>query len=101
MRTNTTAPLAEVWMRLYDRNRLRKLMVIQDVSARKLAEAVGYRSHAYITRLLRGEINTLPTDRAVRVALYFGVGVDDLFVPEGSSGARHSDQRDATQRIPA
>lgn len=94
-----TAPLPEVWMRLDDehRKRLKKLMVIQGVSARGLAEAVGYKSHAYVTRLLRGEIATLPAERAVRVALYLGVGVDDLFVPEGSSGARHSDNRDVTR----
>lgn len=81
-------------MRLHDRKRLAKIMAIQGVSARKLSEAVGYKSHAYITRLLRGEINNLPSDRATRIALYLGVGVDDLFMPEGSSGARHSDQRE-------
>lgn len=82
-------------MRLHDRKRLAKIMAIQGVSARKLAEAAGYKSHAYVTRLLRGEIHSLPTDRAARVALYLGVGVDDLFLIEGSSGARHSDKRDA------
>lgn len=96
MGINTT-PIPEVWMRLHDRKRLAKIMVIQGVSARKLAEAAGYRSHAYVTRLLRGEINSLPPERATRVALYLGLGVDDLFVPEGSSGARHSDQRNETQ----
>lgn len=86
-------------MRLEDehRKRLKKLMVIQGVSARTLAGAVGYKSHAYVTRILRGEISTMTTDRATRVALYLGVGVDDLFVPEGSSGARHSDKRDVTR----
>lgn len=88
-----TAQLPEVWMRLHDRKRLAKIMAIQGVSARQLADRVGYRSHAYITRLLRGEINNLPAERAARVALYLGVGVDDLFMPEGSSGARHSDHR--------
>lgn len=97
MNTHTT-PLPEVWMRLDDehRKRLRKLMLIQDVSARGLAEAVGYKSHAYITRLLRGEISTMTPERATRIALFLGVGVDDLFVPEGSSGARHSDKRRET-----
>lgn len=92
MRPNTT-PFPEVWMRLHDRKRLAKIMAIQGVSARKLAEEVGYKSHAYITRLLRGEITNLTPERATRVALYLGVGIDDLFMPEGSSGARHSDNR--------
>lgn len=87
--------LPEVWMRLHDRKRLAKIMAIQGVSARQLSLAVGYKSHAYVTRLLRGEIHTLPSDRATRVALYLGVGVDDLFMPEGSSGARHSDKAGA------
>lgn len=82
-------------MRLHDRKRLAKIMAIQGVSARKLSESVGYKSHAYITRLLRGEISNLPAERAARVALYLGVGIDDLFLPEGSSGARHTDKRDA------
>lgn len=86
------APLPEVWMRLHDRKRLAKIMAIQGVSARKLAEAVGYKSHAYVTKLLRGEISSLPAERATRVALYLGVGLDDLFMPEGSTGARHSDK---------
>lgn len=84
--------LPEVWMRLHDRKRLAKIMAIQGVSARQLSGAVGYRSHAYITRLLRGEIANLPAERAARVALYLGVGVDDLFMPEGSSGARRNDK---------
>lgn len=83
-------PLPEVWMRLHDRKRLAKLMAIQGVSTRTLATAVGYRSHAYIARLLRGEISNLTPDRATRVALYLGVGLDDLFLPEGSSDARPS-----------
>lgn len=92
MTTTTHYELPEVWMRLEHRKRLKKLMVIQDVSARRLSVIAGYKSHAYITRLLRGEINTLPTERATRIALYLGVGLDDLFVAEGSSGARHSDK---------
>lgn len=95
-----TAPLPEVWMRLEEqsRKRLQKLMLIQGVSARTLAKAAGYRSHAYITRVLRGEIRTMTPERATRIALYLGVGVDDLFMPEGSSGARHSDKRRATEK---
>lgn len=79
-------------MRLHNRKGLRKVMAIEGVSVRTLAEAVGYKSHAYLGRLLRGEIDTLPPERATRIALYFGQGVDDFFLPEGSSGARHSDR---------
>lgn len=87
-------------MRLHNRKGLLKVMAIEGVSVRKLAEAVGYKSHAYLGRLLRGEIDTLPPDRAARIALYFGQGVDDFFLPEGSSGARHSDQA-KMEKVPA
>lgn len=89
----TTFPLPEVWMKLHSRKRLLRCMAVQDVSVRTLAKAAGYNSHAYVGRLLRGEIDSLPVERATRIALYLGVGVDDLFLPEGSIGARHSDKQ--------
>ena len=77
-------------MQLTDRRRLAKLMAIQDVSQRELAEAAGWRSHSYLGRLMRGDVNTLGTDPAVRIALYLGVGVDDLFVARTSSDVARS-----------
>lgn len=72
------------------RKRLAKLMVIQDVSQRQLAEAIGWGSHSYLGRLMRGQVNTLSTDAAVRIAHHFGVGVDDLFLARSSSDSRRS-----------
>lgn len=84
-------------MVLTDRKRLAKLMTIQGVSGRQLAAAAGYRSHTYIQRLLRGEVRTLDVDPAVRIALYLGVGVDDLFMPRTDSDAGRSVQRTRTR----
>lgn len=67
-------------MILQDHKRLAKLMVIQGVSQRELAKAAGWTSHSYMARLLRGEVKTLKTDPAARIAKYLGVGVDDLFL---------------------
>lgn len=72
-------------MELHDRKRLAKLMLIQGASQRQLAEAIGWRSHSYLGRLLRGEVKTLDPDAALRMAAFFGVGVDDLFVVRVSS----------------
>lgn len=72
-------------MQVHDPKRIKKLMVIKDISARTLATAVGYKSHAYITRILRGEIKTVTPDKAARIAAYLEVGVDDLFVARMSS----------------
>lgn len=80
-------------MRVIDAKKIKKLMVVQDVSARTLASAVGYSSHSYVTRILRGEIRTVTPERAARIAEFFGVGVDDLFVPRLSTGARHTAKR--------
>jgi len=77
-------------MRVIDPKRIRKLMVVQDVSTRRLATEVGYASHAYIGRILRGEITTVTPEKAARIARFLGVGVDDLFVPRLSTDSRRS-----------
>ncbi|HLR97222.1 MAG TPA: helix-turn-helix transcriptional regulator [Jiangellaceae bacterium] len=91
----TWAPPTEVWMELLDRKKLAKLMLIQEVSQRQVAEAAGWRSHSYLGRLLRGEAKTLENDHAVRIAHFLGVGTDDLFVSRSSSASRHSGTRSA------
>lgn len=96
MRTIATwTPPTEVWMELLDRKKLAKLMLIQEVSQRQVAEAAGWRSHSYLGRLLRGEAKTLENDHAVRIAHFLGVGTDDLFVSRSSSDSRHSGKRSA------
>lgn len=82
-------------MRVIEPKKILKLMAIQDVSARTLAEEVGYSSHSYITRILRGEITTVTPDRAARIARYFGVGIDDLFMPRLSTDAGQIGKRKA------
>lgn len=80
-------------MELIDRKRLAKLMVIQGVSQRELARCAGWRSHSYLGRLLKGEVKTLETDPALRIAHALGVGVDDLFIVKSSSVPRSSKKR--------
>lgn len=80
-------------MRVKDPKQIKKLMVIQDISARGLAEAVGYQSHAYVTRILRGEIKTVTPTRAALIATHLGVGLDDLFVARLSTAPAQSDQK--------
>lgn len=72
-------------MKLIDRKRLAKLMAIQDVSARGLAKAAGWKSHSYMNRLLAGTVDTLEPEPALRIARHLGVGVDDLFMPRLST----------------
>lgn len=67
-------------MELRDRKKLARLMVVQEVSQRELAAAAGWKSHSYLGRLMRGDVKTLETDPALRIAHYLQVGVEDLFL---------------------
>lgn len=93
------APMQQtVCMRLANRQLLCKLMAIQGVSQRRLAVAAGYRSHTYMGRLMRGEVTTLESEPAMRIAKFLGVGVDDLFLVKLSGSTVHSGR---SQRRPA
>jgi transcriptional regulator with XRE-family HTH domain len=75
-------------MRVHNLKGLRTLMVVREVSQRRLALAAGYRSHAYMGRILRGEVDTLEPEAAVRIARFLQVGVDFLFAPTVSTATR-------------
>ena len=90
-----------VWMHLTDRKRLAKLMLIQGVTQRELAEAAGWKSHTYLGRLLRGVVSTLDPEPAVRIALYLGVGTDDLFVARASSATAQRVEKRMTKKVAA
>lgn len=81
-------------MILKDRKQLAKLMVIQGVSARQMARIAGWKSHSYMNRLLAGDVKTLSTDPALRIADHLGVGVDDLFLLRVSNDAGIPVQRE-------
>ncbi len=82
-------------MKLMHRKRLLALMVVHDVTQRRLASAAGYSSHAYLGRLLRGEVDTLEPEAAMRIAHYLGVDVVDLFAPRLSIASGHRDHHDS------
>ena len=77
-----------------DRKQLAKLMVIQGVSARQMAKVAGWKSHSYMNRLLAGDVKTLSTEPALRIADHLGVGVDDLFLLRVSNDVGLSVQRE-------
>lgn len=85
--------LAEIYMRVIDPKKIQKLLLIQGVTHRELALAVGYKSHAYIGRIVRGDITTVTPEKAARIANYFSVGIDDLFVPRLSTDAGRNAKR--------
>lgn len=93
--TTQAAPM-EVWMQFtkLGRKLFVKMLLIQGISHRQLADALGWRSHSYVGRLARGEVSTVSPDAAARIALVLGVGVDDLFLVKTHS----SDVRPRTAR---
>jgi plasmid maintenance system antidote protein VapI len=79
-------------MQVKDPKKIRKLMVLEDVSARGLAKELGYASPTHFRRVLDGEIKTMTPDKAARLARRLGVGMDDLFVPRLSSDSGQNEK---------
>lgn len=90
--TRSTAMLGDIWMVLNDPKKLAKLMVIQGVSQRQLARAAGWKAHSYLGKLLRGDVKTLETEPALRIANFLKVGVDDLFLLRSDANSVRSGQ---------
>lgn len=82
-------------MRVLDPKKIVKLMVIQGVTQRELAEAAWGEgaSHSYLGRILRGDIKSIRSDPADRIAHYLGVGRDDLFVARLTSESAQTGRR--------
>lgn len=81
-------PVASMFVR--DSRELRRLMARRDVSNRELARAAGYQSHAYMNRLVSGDINTITPQRAKAIARFLKVDLDTLFVSSPSTPGRRS-----------
>lgn len=94
--TQATFHLPEIWMELKDLELLQELMETHEVSARELSRFAGWKSHTYLQRLLRGEVKTLKTDPAIRIAYRLQVPVHRLFVTKVSAdGGQNARQKDA------
>ncbi len=77
-------------MQVRDHRKLARLALIQDASHRDIAAAVGWKSHSYVGRILRGAVSNVDPDAAVRMAHFFGVAVDDLFLTRSTKNpGRH------------
>jgi transcriptional regulator with XRE-family HTH domain len=82
-------------MQVRDHRKLARLALIQDATHRDIATAVGWKSHSYVGRILRGQVKTVDPEAAVRMCHYFGVAVDDFFVSRSSKNPRRNIQSDA------
>ena len=88
-------------MQLKDPKLLARLMAIQGVSARKLAADAGWRSHTYLQRLLRGEVNTLKVEPAMAIAESLSVPADVLFVTRVDRISERSVRSDQPKKVSA
>lgn len=99
--TRQTRPTGGIWMELQDRKKLARLMIVQGVTQRELAQLAGWKTHSYLGRLLRGEVKTLNTDPALRIAHALGVGVEDLFLTKVDSSTYSSAPVRVRQKVSA
>lgn len=86
-------------MELINRDKLIRRMGKLNVSQRELARAAGWKSHSYMRRLITGEVKTLNTDPALRIAHYLHLDVDDLFVTRVDSPRAQVDTPEPRRRI--
>lgn len=86
-------------MQLHDLQLLLKLLAIQKVSRRQLAEVAGWSSHTYMQRLLRGDVNTLKPEPAARIAHYLGVPMEVLFVPRVSMNSGRTGHETRSRKV--
>lgn len=89
------AKLPELYMKVLDPKKIVKLMVIQEVTQRELAEVAWGKgsTHSYLGRILRGKIKSIRSDPALRIAAYLGVDPSDLFVTRVSTETAQNAKR--------
>lgn len=63
---------------------IKVLMKDKKLSGRQLSGSVGWNSHTYLQRILRGEIRTVTPDKAEKIAIALGVPRDVLFASRTS-----------------
>jgi len=85
----------ELWMLIRDHKKLARLLVIQEISHRQLADALGWRSHSYVGRMCRGKVRSIDPEAALRIAALLKTPVDDLFRIKVSSHTGPSGQETA------
>lgn len=80
-------------MQVKDVRIIKRLMAVENISARQLATGIGYASHSYVNRILSGKVTTVTPARGRNIARFLKVDVEDIFVDPTSTAARRSDTR--------
>ena len=83
-------------MKLWNLKGLKSAMRRKNLSNRELARLIGWKSHSYMNKIVKGEVDTMKTDSALRMAFVLDMGVDDLFLIEGSMN--HVPESDETRQ---
>lgn len=65
--------------KLKTRNGIQRLMEQKGLSQRDLAAAIGWASHSYLGKILRGTAQTVTQPVATRIARALGAEIGDLF----------------------
>lgn len=79
-------------MLVRNHKKLAGYLLVKGITHRQLADALGWKSHSYIGRLVRGQIKTLDPDAALKIAKILEVPVDELFIIKVSSESGRNGQ---------
>lgn len=91
--TVVATQVMELYMLIKDPDLFRRLMESKRISARQLAQRMGWASHSYVNRLRTGTVNSVTPDAAVKIAYLLEVPVDLIFVPRVSGETRRTVRR--------
>lgn len=80
-----TLEIGDLWMEVRDLEMLKSLQIVRKVSNRDMAKIAGYNAHSYMNRIMKGDAKTMDPEPALRLAKFFGVGVEYLFSTEVST----------------
>lgn len=95
MNATLTRMDGSVWMIIRNHKKLAGYLLVKGISHRQLADAMGWKSHSYVGRLVRGKVRSLDGDAALKIAKILEVPVDELFIIKVSSHSGRIGQEDA------
>lgn len=79
-------------MELRDPTRLVDLMKKHGTTQRQLAQAIGLKSHGYISALVRGQYKNLRAEPALKLAYILDVPIDYLFLTKADENIGRMDE---------
>ena len=78
-------------MHVKDGELLGAMIKAKKISQRQFAQKMGWKSHTYLQRLIRGQVRSVTPDAAALMSHYLGLPQDVLFVTKVSANTVQDD----------